>query len=171
MKSVKLTYHDDFPWSPISGWVGARQIGYVLRKTESGQPKRPGYVIHPFLLQRRKWCLLTVEFERVELRFAFPRELDEFISVMTQNPLPSGSTLIKGRRLGRPNNHWLSRLPKKTKPLKFRKAICDYLGKAEGIITFREFYEADPVETTFEGVFDYIEAHRLWEMELENQKK
>ena len=93
------------------------------------------------------------------LVFSTPLELDQFLSVMSKNPLPSGRSLFPGRAVGRPNNHWLSRLPSKAKTLKCRMAACRYLTEAPAVRRFREFYAPNPVRTQFDGFYDsYYEA-------------
>lgn len=154
MKSAKLSYHTIFPATPISGRAGARWYGWASGTTAGGQRKRPTQVTHPFLSQKKLWCLLSIHFQGVDLRFAMPEELDQFIAVMSRNPMPSGRSLVPDCAIGRPNNHWLSRLPKKAKPWKFRQAVCRYLAENETTKRFRAFYEGQPVQFRFEGVFD-----------------
>jgi len=159
MKSAQLSYHPTFPWAPLSGRVGARMHGWVRERTASGQHKRPSWVTHPFLDQRKLWCLLSVHFQGVDLRFAMPEELDHFIEVMSRNPLPSGPSLVPGHPIGRPKNHWLARLPKAAKPWKYRQAVCKYLSDNETVGEFRDFYKGRPIVFEFEGVFDsFLEA-------------
>ena len=159
MKSAQLTYHRAFPWSPISGWAGAREYGWVQRPNASGQPRLPETIYHPFPWQRLLWCRLAVHFQGVDLLFAMPLELDQFIAVMGANPLPSGRSLLPEQRRGRPNNHWLSRLPAKAKTWKFRQAVCRYLETSPEVRRFRAFYEAKPPRLEFKGVFNsYGEA-------------
>ena len=123
MKSAKISHFRDFLWSPVSGWVGACGWGWVNRKTASGQYMRPKWLPHPYAEQRKLWCRLEVHFNGIDLQFALPQELDQFIEVMSQKILPSGRALVASRAIGRPNNHWLSRLPGRAKPLKFRLAL------------------------------------------------
>jgi hypothetical protein len=160
MKLIQLTYHSDFPYTPMSGRAGARYEGWVLQETGRGQYKRPKRIVHPFLEQRKMWCLLSVHFNGVDLRFAMPSELDLFISVMSQNPLPSGRSLVPDCAIGRPKRHWLAKLPKEAKPWKFRSAICKFLAENEDVKRFRDFYASNPPRFEFEGVFDaYVDAN------------
>jgi hypothetical protein len=50
------------------------------------------------------------------------------IEVLARNPLPTTRQLSseRGTTLG-PNKHWLSRLPAKAKPLRFRRKLVTYL--------------------------------------------
>ncbi len=157
MKSARLSSSRTFPETPISGWTGVRWSGWVREKTPAGQQMKPRRVVHPFLLQRKLWYLLEVHFNSVDLRFATPLELDHFIAVMSQNPLPSGWSLVRGQRWGRPNNHWLSRLPKAAKSWKFRQAICKYLQEAETVKLFRQCYASQPLRLNIEGVYNSYE--------------
>lgn len=87
--------------------------------------------------------------------FAMPAELDQFIEIMSQNPLPSGGSLVEGRvSPGRPNNHWLSRLPKQAKPWNFRQRLLRFLQTDAKVLEFREFYASQPVQLKFDGYFD-----------------
>ena len=74
--------------------------------------------------------MLSVEFNGLELYFASAQELHHFLSVISQNPMPTSQQLSKARgtTLG-PNRHWLSRLPANAKSYKMRKALFDYLVK------------------------------------------
>lgn len=161
MKQAGISLHQDFPETPISGRVGARWIAWVKQVSSSGQPQRPKQVVHPFLSQRKIWCLLTVHFDGVNLRFAMPQELDHFIGVLSQNPLPSGRSLAPECALGRPNRHWLSRLPTKAKPWKFRQRLCKYLETLPEAEALREFYSENPIRFEFPEYFDnFFEAHQ-----------
>lgn len=164
MKSAELSYHSGFPSTPISWWAGARSDGWVRPRTASGQFKRAARIVHPFLDQRKLWCLLSVHFQGVDLRFAMPEELDQFIAVMSRNPLPSGGSLVPGWPLGRPPQHWLARLPGKAKPWKFRHAVCEYLRQSEVARQFRAFYSSQPPQVRFGGVFNSFHEARLSDM-------
>lgn len=152
MKSAVFSRREVFPETPISFWAGARRFGWTRSVTPGGQRRRPQRIPHPFLSQRKMWGLLEASFQGVDLIFATPQELDQFLAVMSRNPLPSGGSLVPGWRLGRPNAHWLSRLPKAAKPWRFRRAICAWLPEQEAVRDFREFYRANPVQTLFVGV-------------------
>ena len=77
-----------------------------------------------------------------------------FLEVLEQKHLPSGFSLLPGQqRVGRPNNHWLSRLPAKAKRWKFRQQLCDFLRNNPQALQFRNFYAANVVQTEFEGVY------------------
>lgn len=169
MKSATLSYHREFPKAPMSFWAGARTEGWVQDGKPGGQLRNPRRIYHPFLSQRKLWCRLSVHFDGVDLVFAMPAELDQFIDVMSQNPLPSGWRLLKGWHIGRPNSHWLSRLPKEAKPWKFRHAVCKFLRENETVGEFRRFYEAQPVQLAFDGVYDHHSKAR-WANRKQSQQ-
>ncbi|WP_018634275.1 hypothetical protein [Neomegalonema perideroedes] len=154
MKTARLSWHEDFPETPISPWAGWRRVGWIRETTPGGQIRRPRSIPHPFATQRRHWALLEVNFADVDLYFATPQELDQFLAVMSRNPLPSGRALVPWHGRGRPNLHWLSRAPKAAKSWKFRRAICAWLPEQEAVRAFRAFYKERPVQTYFEGVFN-----------------
>lgn len=158
MKSAALTYHKAFPETPISSWVGARFWAWKPSYSLSGQPMRPIRSAHPFLVQRPLWCRLDVHFNGIDLRFAFPQEVDHFLHVMEKNPLPSGHRLSPGTRIGRPMRHWLAKLPARAKSARFRKMLCDYLHKEKKVQDFRAFYAARPVSFDFPEVCDSFQA-------------
>ena len=122
---------------------------------------KPVCVDHPFSQSLKHWCLLEVEFSGVELQFATVAEPDHVMAVLGQNPMPSGGSLLCGQRLGRPNRHWLSRLPAKAKPKKFRTALIQFLHKNREVAKFREFYRRTPPVYLVPGLFDsFDEAKR-----------
>lgn len=160
MKSAQTSLHSQFPATPVSYWAGARWRGWVREDDATGNLKRIDEVRHPFLDQRKAWCLLEVHFAGVDLLFATPQELDHFIGILSQNPLPSGRALVPECAVGRPSKHWLSRLPKKAKSLKFRDKLCQYLENCDAASTFRKFYKDHPVQCAFPGFYDSVEAAR-----------
>ena len=74
--------------------------------------------------------------------------------------MPSGRTLVPDCALGRPNGHWLSRLPAKAKSWKFRQRLCAYLQNCTEAQAMRDFYAENPVRTEFSGFFDSFEDAR-----------
>ena len=158
MNNIELSYHREFPFTPLSYWAGQHINGWVNKQTVSGQWRSPTYGETPFATQRKLWCRLEVQFRGVTLFFATPQELDHFLAIMQQKHLPSGPSLVQGRRMGRPNNHWLSRLPAKAKSWKFRNAICEFLSRQAGVRKFRGFYQNQPVQTEFPGYYSSFSA-------------
>ncbi len=151
MKRAVLSCHRQFPETPVSFWVGARSHVLVSPPMVGGQRRRPQITLHPFSAQRRLWCQLSVDYSGVALRFSTPQELDHVLSVLSRNPLPSGHGLVPGWKVGRPVTHWLSRLPGKAKPWKFRQRLCTWLSAHPVVAAFRRFYEGQPVIYVFAG--------------------
>ncbi len=81
-----------------------------------------------------------------------------FLEVMSRKVLPSGHALVAGVAVGRPNGHWLSRLPRRAKPLKFRLALCRYLREAPEVAAFREFYSGTPLRFAFDGFHESFQG-------------
>lgn len=157
MKQARLSYSKEFQWSPMSGWAGARSRAYRVQSFE----RSPVMVRHPFLESLKLWCGLELEYQNVFLQFSMPAELDLFVSVMQQNPLPSGESLVKGHRLGRPNNHWLSRLPAKAKSRKFRLGVLKFIDQNQTVKEFYNFYANKELALKVPGLFDsYQDAQR-----------
>ncbi|MEP2716560.1 hypothetical protein [Pseudophaeobacter sp.] len=154
MKSAKINFHKEFPTTPVSVWAGARFHAWRRENDATGHLKPIYRIPHPFPKQRKVWCLLEVHFDQVNLIFATPQELDQFIEVLSENPLPSGRALSPKCSVGRPHYHWLAKLPSKVKVLKFRKRLCAYLLKCEEASDFRSFYKDTPVRTRFSDFFD-----------------
>lgn len=162
MKSTALSYHRTFPWTPVSGWVGSQMVAWRLQQDHPGRRIKIVQVQHRFADQRPMWCLLTVTMQGVQLHFATPQELDHVLDVLGQNPMPSGRSLVPSQGLGRPNSHWLSRLPKRAKTTKFRAAFARFVARNADVRRFRAFYERQPVDyhVTPDGVFEsYFAAH------------
>lgn len=159
MKQASLSYHGTFPETPLSFWAGHARYAWIRAGTASGQKRKPQMVDHPFRRQRRLWCLLSVHLDGVDLVFATPRELDMLTQTLSRNPLPSGCSLDPRFRLGRPNNHWLSRLPAKAKSHKYREKLIAYLGGAAPVQEFLTFYDHPPLCYEYKGYFlTYPEA-------------
>ncbi len=157
MKKARLNYSREFQWTPISSWVGVRKYAYRIQSFDRG----PIVVPHPFLQSTNLWCQLELEYQNVLLQFSMTRELDHFIDVMQRNPLPSGGSLVKGQRLGRPNNHWLSRLPAKIKTRKFRVGLLKFIESNKVVNEFYEFYSSRELALDVPDLFNtYDEAQR-----------
>lgn len=160
MKSAKVSFHHNFPETPVSAWAGARWKAWFREIDATGHLKSLTQVRHPFPAQRKLWCLLEVHFDQIDLVFATPQELDQFICVLSENPLPSGPSLVRKCSIGRPHRHWLAKLPAKAKALKFRRRLCAYLSECDAATQFRDFYEKDPVRIDFPGYFDTLQEAR-----------
>ncbi len=139
MKSLELHYSGTFPYTPVSGWT-RRQFGYF--KSPRGRfPRQEDWVPNPFFTSRKRWCALEVHLDGITLWFATPEELDHVRGVLAGKVLQSTRVPGDSRRVGRPNRHWLSRLPAKAKTPKFRHRFEKLVtsGTPE-MAAFRQFY-------------------------------
>lgn len=150
MKSARLTYHRRYPQIPTRYRVGEQFLDARSARVFTGYwPLPPQFRPRAVPRPRPLWCVLEVEFDGIFLSFVIPQELDHFLDVMSQNPLPSGHALVPGQAVGRPKRHWLARLPSRAKPWKFRQRLCRHLGTLPEAAAFRRFYRDHPVRFDF----------------------
>ncbi|MEZ5669916.1 MAG: hypothetical protein R3F55_21275 [Alphaproteobacteria bacterium] len=126
MKKATIGYTPRFRPSPVSAWVHV-PTGPVPAWRDAGaySPPLPGPV------GGRGWPVLDVEVDGVALTFSSLAELDHVIDVLSRNPLPTTRQLSAARGNGAgPNGHWLSRLPAKAKPARFRAVLVARLRRA-----------------------------------------
>lgn len=102
---MTTSYHFSFEehWrSPLSYWVHLPVPG----QPDVWDPPSPPCIPH------KGYVFLHVEFEKHELLFSSPAQLDHFIAVLASKPLPTTRYLsgLRNAPVG-PNGHWLSRLP------------------------------------------------------------
>ncbi len=122
MKKATLIYLDAYEATPISFWAHRHLDAGAWADAKRFDPPLPAPV------PGRGWAQLVVELDGVTLRFSSPAELDQLIDVLSRNPLPTTRRLseLRGTTVG-PNGHWLSRLPARAKPQRFRKKLVAYL--------------------------------------------
>lgn len=115
---MSTAYHFTFEphwWhAPLAFWV------HVPVDAAAGQfePPAPAAVAH------KGYAVLHVSFDRHELVFSSPEQLDHFIEVLAKKPLPTSRQLSarRGTAMG-PNGHWLSRLPAALKTPRVRARL------------------------------------------------
>ena len=85
----------------------------------------------PKAIPGRGWPIFYVEFDGFIFSFASLAEIDVCISTLSKKLLPTTRQLSaeRGTMMG-PNRHWLSRLPKETKPWRYRQRAIRYLAAA-----------------------------------------
>jgi len=115
---MKLDYHftfeKDWRTAPLAFWV---HIPVPGTKTECSPPA-PKEVPH------MGYQTLRVQFEKYELQFSAPAQLDHFIEVLSSKPMPTSKQLSSQRGLPvGPNGHWLSRLPAALKSPRKREKL------------------------------------------------
>jgi hypothetical protein len=119
MKPVyHFTFEKDWRTAPLAFWVHVPVAG---SETEC-EPPAPAEV--PHLGYQTLW----IQFERYELQFSAPAQLDHFIEVLSSRPMPTSRQLSARRGLPvGPNGHWLSRLPAELKSPRKREKLVNVL--------------------------------------------
>ena len=126
MKHYQIKYTAQWTPSPVSFWVHRPVDAEHWANATQFDPPIPRGV------PGKGWPALEVELDGVCLRFASLVELEHVMDVLSRNPLPTTRRLaqVSGTARG-PNSHWLSRLPAKAKPKKFRQKLVAYLAGVE----------------------------------------
>lgn len=122
MKQSRIVYASQYTPSPVSFWVHRPLDAEIWSHARAFDPPLPQPV------PGKGWARLEVELDGVHLSFASMAEVLHVIEVLARNPLPTTRQLSsdRGTTVG-PNTHWLSRLPAKAKPLRFRRKLVQYL--------------------------------------------
>ena len=108
----------DWRSAPLAFWVHVPVPGHP----SASEPPSPEPVPH------KGYRVLHVQFERHDLEFSAPAQLDHFIEVMSRKPLPTSRQLSSRRGLPvGPNGHWLSRLPAELKSPRKRSKLVSAL--------------------------------------------
>ncbi len=125
MKNHWIEYRPEWTESPLSYWVHRETDDEPWHLAKSFEPPLPRPI------PGRGYPTYHVEFNGVEFRFASLQELAHAIELLGQKLLPTTIRLShdRGGGLG-PNKHWLSRLPPKAKPWRYREKAVKYLREA-----------------------------------------
>jgi len=119
---MKAVFHFSFQqrWlhAPLAYWVHVP----VQHHPDHWEPPAPPQVPH------KGYVFLHVVFEKHELVFSSPAQLDHFIRILSTQPLPTSRHLssLRGQTVGQ-NGHWLSRLPAELKSPRERQSVVDVL--------------------------------------------
>lgn len=109
----------------MSYWVHVEADGRPYYEAEAFDPPRPGPV------PGRGCAKLFVECDGFTFEFCSLAELEECARVLSQKALPSTLRLsVKRAGAAGPNAHWLSRLPSRVKPWRYRQMAARYLAEA-----------------------------------------
>ena len=132
MRKSWIEYVSQPTRSPMTYWVhqargSAAAENVAPRPIENfGQPRVVG----------KGYALFNVEFNGLHLVFATLREIEVCIAVLEQKHLPRTIDLARQHGSGHgPNSHWLSRLPARVKPWRYRSRLTTYLKRA--LVDFR----------------------------------
>lgn len=122
MKQRWIEYTPTWRPGPLSYWVHVEQDGQAWCDAERFEPPLPNPV------PGSGYARFFVEFKGHRFEFASLDELRACIEILGRKLLPTTLRLTKDRGgdLG-PNQHWLSRMPPKTKPWRFREPAVAYL--------------------------------------------
>ncbi len=132
MKRHWIEYQDTRPVCPMTFWVHREVGGKPWYDAEEFDPPRQAAVAG------RGYPVFMVECDGFTFEFASLDEIRVCISTLTQKLLPRTIELTRERGIGlRPNSHWLSRLPARIKPWRFREKAVAYLHRA-----LKDFQEA-----------------------------
>jgi hypothetical protein len=125
---MSATFHFAFGahWraAPLAFWVHVPIEGTM----DLYEPPAPKPIPH------KGYVILCVAFDKYELQFSAPAQLDHFIDVFSRKPLPTSRQLSSRRGLPvGPNGHWLSRLPATLKSPRKRLKLVDALRSVRSI--------------------------------------
>ena len=113
-----FTFEQDWRYAPLAFWVHVPVPGSA---TEFDPPA-------PVKVPHLGYQTLRVQFEKYELQFSAPAQLDHFIEVLSAKPLPTSRQLSAKRGLSvGPNGHWLSRLPAALKSPRKREQLVSVM--------------------------------------------
>ena len=125
MKKRWITYNEDWHDGPMTYWVHIEADGRSWHEASRFEPPLPTRV------PGKGFARFHVEFNGCIFEFASLDELRACIDTLGQKLLPTTIRLSRGRggEMG-PNSHWLSRLPPKAKPWRYREPAVLYLQKS-----------------------------------------
>lgn len=126
MKKWRIEFTSGFEKGPMTFWVH----GDGARPQDRVEP--------PKAVPGRGYARYFVEFDGVEFEFASLDEVRVCTAVLGQRVLPTTTSLSAHSSVG-PNGHWLSRLPARAKPWRYRRRATAYL---EGIMSELDAHDA-----------------------------
>ncbi|RYG65085.1 hypothetical protein EON80_18025 [bacterium] len=125
MKRHWIEYRQRYTSQPMSGWVHRPVLGLSRQAPTVFHPPLPKPV------PGEGFAVFFVEIDGFTFRFASLDEISEFIAIMSQKLFPSSlRTSGLPNNLHIANNHWLNRLPKKTKTWRYRQKAVKTMIKA-----------------------------------------
>jgi hypothetical protein len=130
----RFSYEPDWCTAPLAFWVHVP----VPESPALFDPPAPTQVPHS------GFKFLRFEFDKYELVFSTPAQLEHFIAVMAKKPLPTSRQLSSKRGLAvGPNGHWLSRLPAELKSPKTRFILVQHLRSVQSAVLGRNGRSGD----------------------------
>lgn len=126
--------------APLAYWVHVP----LQNQADKWEPPAPPIVLH------KGYAFLHVVFEKHELVFSSPAQLDHCIAILSAKPLPTSRYLssLRGNNVG-PNGHWLSRLPVNLKsPRKRKNLVCVLSDVREKVVQAQMGHQLEWVNPT-----------------------
>lgn len=124
MKRLSIRFAEVFAPGPMTLWVHRRLgPGPSLVPDPAGREAPP----LPAPVAGRGYAVIEVEFDGCCFVFASLAELALFREIMGRPLLPRPQTLDRAMVGRYANSHWLSRLPARAKPWRYRRRLAHYL--------------------------------------------
>jgi hypothetical protein len=122
MKRHWIEYREQWTPSPLSYWVHIEADGHDWHDAREFDPPLP------FPIEHHGYPVYWVECDGVTFQFSSLDEMRVAIETLGKKLLPTTIRLAKDRggELG-PESHWLSKLPVKAKPWRYREKAVKYL--------------------------------------------
>ena len=125
MKKHWIEFVEDWQPGPMTYWVHVEADSRPRHKSRKFDPPIPSAVAG------KGFARFFVEFDGCTFEFASLDELRVCISTLGKKLLPTTIRLSQDRGGGMgPNSHWLSRLPPKTKPWRYRERAVAYMQRS-----------------------------------------
>lgn len=126
MKNKTFGYIEDWKTSHMAYWVHIEADYKPWYTSENFDPPAP--VRHGSLGYR----YLTIELDGFRFSFTSEAQFEEFKTIMGRKLLPTTMELSNKRPGSKgPNSHWLSRLPAKTKPWRYREKLIKFCNQID----------------------------------------
>jgi len=125
MKKHWIEFQDTQPYCPMTPWVHRPVGGKPWFEAKAFDPPRQAAV------PGKGFPVFKVECDGFTFEFSSIAEIHVCIEILSKRLLPRPIDLCRelGTRAG-PNSHWLSRLPARVKPWKYRQKAVACLRKA-----------------------------------------
>ncbi len=122
MKNFRVDYAERWQDEPLAFWVHREQGDAPWYQTDDFDPPAPKPV------PGKGYAIYCVEIDGMIFRFSSIPQIERCIEILGRKLLPRTIDLAAQRGTSKgPNSHWLSRLPKKAKPWRYREKAVKYL--------------------------------------------
>ena len=122
MKKFWVEYAERWQDEPLAYWVHRERGNRPWYEANDFAPPAPNPV------PGKGYAIYSVEIDGMIFRFSSIAQLEHCIDILGRKLLPRTIDLSADRGTSKgPNSHWLSRLPKKAKPWRYREKATKYL--------------------------------------------